>query len=177
MVTHRARSARTRRLATWTRATVAVLVVFLLPAARTGFAHPLHTTLTRLSYDAATRTLNVSVRVFADDFGDAVIGRERADVRAAPSDSATLRYLTGRLALQRAGGGAIALQWCGMRRDGETLLLCLRAVGQPSPAGVRMRNALLGEKFADQVNIVQASYGGATRTLLFTPRDSIRVLP
>jgi hypothetical protein len=142
-----------------------------------GFAHPLHTTLTQLSYDAAARVMTVSVRVFADDFGDAVMGRRRTDGRVAPTDSAALRYVTGRLALRRADGAPIALQWCGMRRDGETLLLRFRAVGQPSPAGVRIRNALLAEMFPDQVNIVQASYGGARRTLLFTPRDSMRVLP
>jgi hypothetical protein len=35
----------------------------------------------------------------------------------------------------------------------------------------------LSEVFADQVNIVQASYGGARRTLLFTPRDVMKALP
>ena len=177
MVTRRAHAGKPRRSATWMRATTIALAVLLLPAVRVGLAHPLHTTLTQLSYDASTRTLSVSVRVFADDFTDAVMERGRAVGHGAPSDSAALRYVTGRLALQRAGRGPIALRWCGMRRDGEALFLCLRATDQPSPAGARMRNALLSERFADQVNIVQASYGGARRTLLFTPRDGMKPLP
>ena len=153
------------------------LVVLLLPAARVGLAHPLHTTLTRLSYDATTRTVNLTVRVFADDFARAVTGRGGAAGHVAPSDAAMLRYVTARLALQRAAGAPITLRWCGMRRDGEALFLCLRATEQAPPAGARIRNALLSEMFADQVNIVQASYGGATRTLLFTPSDGTKALP
>jgi len=177
VVACRASSRTTRRIASWTRGAALALGVLLVPAARAGFAHPLHTTLTQLSYDASTRVLNVSVRVFADDFSAAVMPRGRAGDDVIPPDSAVLRYLSGRFALQRAGGGAIPLRWCGLRRDGEALFLCLRAIAQPSPAGARLRNALLSEVFADQVNIVRASYGGAQRTLLFTSRDDVKVLP
>ena len=174
MVTRRVRS-RGERITRWTRGAALALVVLLAPGARTGSAHPLHTTLTRLAYDPSTRVLDVSIRVFADDFGTAVRGRAAAG--GVPADATTLRYVTGRFALQGADGRPIPFRWCGMRRDGEALLLCLRATGQPSPAGARMRNALLNEIFGDQVNIVQASYGGAKRTVLFTGRDAIKVLP
>ena len=144
---------------------------------RAAVGHPLHTTLTQLSYDASARVLNVSVRVFADDFGSAVMGRAGRTADVAPPDSAMQRYVSGRLVLHGPRGEAIPLRWCGKRREGEVMFLCLRATAQPSPAGARMRNALLTEVFADQVNIVQASYGGARRTLLFTPRDGTKPLP
>lgn len=166
-----------RHFSTWACGAVLALGVLLVPAARAAFAHPLHTTLTQLSYDASTRVLNVSVRVFADDFSAAVRPGGRTGSVVIPPDSAMLRYVSGRFALHAAGGGLIPLRWCGMRRDGEALFLCLRATAQPSPAGARMRNALLSEVFADQVNIVQASYGATRRTLLFTPRDGAKALP
>ena len=167
-----------RHLRAWARGTVLALGILLVPAVRAAVAHPLHTTLTQLSYDASARVLNVSVRVFADDFSAAVMRRaNEGGVVVIPPDSAMMRYVSGRFVLQGAGGGAIPLRWCGMRRDGEALFLCLRATAQPSPAGARMRNALLSEMFADQVNIVQASYGGTRRTLLFTPRDGMKALP
>jgi hypothetical protein len=177
MVARRARSRVERRVAAWARGLVLALGALLVPAVRAGFAHPLHTTLTQLSYDASTRVLDVSVRVFADDFSAAVMPGSRAGSLVIPPDSAMLRYVSGRFALQRSDGGPIPLRWCGMRRDGEALFLCLRATAQPSPAGARMRNALLSEVFADQVNIVQASYGRTRRTLLFTPRDGMKALP
>ena len=170
-------SASGRRLSTLARGTVLALGVLLLPAARAAFAHPLHTTLTQLTYDGRSRVLSVLVRVFADDFSAAVLPGARAGSLVIPPDSAMLRYVSGRFALHAAGGQPIPLRWCGMRRDGEALFVCLRATAQPSPAGARMRNTLLGEMFADQVNIVQASYGGARRTLLFTTRDGTKTLP
>ena len=177
MVARRAQRTAGRRLSSWAYGAVLALGVLLVTAVRTGVAHPLHTTLTQLSYDASARVLNVSVRVFADDFSAAVMPGSRARTSAIPPDSAMLRYVSGRFALRRPDGAAIPLRWCGMRRDGEALFLCLRATAQPSPAGARMRNALLGEMFTDQVNIVQANYGGARRTLLFTPRGGTKVLP
>ena len=177
MVAFRASSRPTRRLGNWTSGAALALGVLLAPAARAGFAHPLHTTLTQLSYDASTRVLNVSVRVFADDFSAAVMPRERPAGHVIPPDSAMLRYVIGRFTLLGAGGAPTPLRWCGTRRDGEVLFLCFRATAQPSPSGARLRNALLSDVFADQVNIVQASYGGARRTLLFTPRDGLKTLP
>ena len=43
-------------------------------------------------------------------------------------------------------------------------------------AGARVRSAILCETFRDQVNIVQASYGGRRQTLLFTPGDGPKTL-
>ena len=176
MVARRARSRARRQLSQWAWACALALGVLLVPAVRAGVAHPLHTTLTQLSYDASTQVLNVSVRVFTDDFSAAVMPRERSATVVVPPDSAMMRYVSGRFTVVGARG-PVPLRWCGMRHDGEVLFLCLRATAQPSPAGARMRNALLSEVFSDQVNIVQASYGGARRTLLFTPRDEMKALP
>jgi len=39
-----------------------------------------------------------------------------------------------------------------------------------------VRNAILSELFADQVNVVRAALGGAPQTLLFTPGDGMKAL-
>jgi hypothetical protein len=167
----------------WARGAALGFAVLVGSAARPALAnppaalHPLHTTLTELSYDPSTRVLNVTMRVFTDDFSAAVLPRGRGGADVVPPDSAMLRYVTERFAVAPPGTRPAALRWCGVRRDGEVLFLCLRATDQGSPAGGRMRNALLSEVFADQVNIVQASYGGGRRTLLFTPRDGTKTLP
>jgi hypothetical protein len=157
----------------------ALLVALLLGVApRPALAHPLHTTLAELSYDATTRVLQVSLRVFADDFAAAVTRDAGArTVGALPPDSAMFRYVAARFAVAAPGAAPMALRWCGVRRAGEVLLLCLRATGVRAIAGARVRSALLTEVFADQVNLVQATYGGRRRMLLLTPRTDARPLP
>ena len=155
----------------------ALLPLLLTGAPRPAHAHPLHTTLAELAYDPATRVLTVSLRVFTDDFTNAVARRAGArTVGALPPDSAMFRYVAERFAVAAPGAGPVALRWCGVRRSGEVLLLCLRATGVPALAGGRVRSALLNESFADQVNLVQATDGGRRQMLLFTSRDGVKAL-
>jgi hypothetical protein len=86
------------------------------------------------------------------------------------------RYVTARFTLADAAGRPVPLRWCGARRAGEVIFLCLRAPMRGAPAGARVRSGVLTELFTDQVNIVQASFGGRRRTLLFTPKDGPKVL-
>jgi hypothetical protein len=163
------------------RATLALAC--LLTTARPALAHPLHTTLAELSYDPSARVLNVSLRVFADDFTAAVTRRpgartEARTVASTLTDSAMFRYVAERFAVATSPGARpVAWRWCGVRRAGDVFLLCLRAAGVPALAGSRVRSALLNEVFADQVNLVKASYGGRRQMLLFTPRDGAKPLP
>lgn len=137
-------------------------------AAAAVAVHPLHTTLTQLSYAAADRTVVVSVRAFADDFR-AVAG----DV----SDSAAFGYLTTVLTLSDPAGRTLPLAWCGARRTGDLLWLCLHAPAPRGLAGLRVDARLLFDRFEDQINIVQASYGGRQVSLLFVRGDHPKPLP
>ena len=159
------------------RCAALALAILVVPAVRPAFAHPLHTTLTELSYDQSAHQWNVVLRVFAGDFATAVQPRRPRGPDVMPPDSAMLRYVTERFSVIAPGAGRLALRWCGARREGDVLFLCLRAAARGSPAGSRMTNTLLNELFSDQVNIVQASYDGRRGTVLFTSRDAVKALP
>jgi hypothetical protein len=156
---------------------LAMLVVpAMLAAPRSADAHPLHTTMTELSYDPSARELTATLRVFADDFSAAVMGRRASGAVVIPPDSAMLRYATARFSVTGRGTGRVVMRWCGVRREGVVLFLCLRGTAPRSLTGATMTNALLTEIFPDQVNIVQASVDGRRRTLLFTSRDGAKPL-
>ena len=148
----------------------------VLAAPRSADAHPLHTTMTELSYDPSARVLTATLRVFADDFSAAVVGVRAGGAVVIPPDSAMLRYVTGRFSVTGRGTGRVAMRWCGVRREGVVLFICLRGTAPGSLAGATMTNGLLTEVFPDQVNIVQTSVDGRRRTLLFTPRDGAKPL-
>jgi len=154
----------------------AMSLVALATSPGSAEGHPLHTTMMDLSYDPASRALNVMIRVFADDFSAAVMPSvpRRAEI-VIPSDTAILRYVTGRFGVT-GPGGHVSMRWCGLRREGKVLFLCLRGTVPGTLAGASLSNGLLTEMFADQVNVVQVSYDGRRRTLLFTPRDGAKAL-
>ncbi len=124
-------------------------------------AHPLHTSLTELSYRG--RAIRVSVRVFADDF--------RAALRRDVSDSSAATYLRAALRLTDRSGRRLRLDWCGMRRTGDLLWLCLEAATGDGIPGLEIRDAIHWELFADQLNIVQVDLGGRRATLVFSKDD------
>ena len=131
-------------------------------------AHPLHTTLTQLAYRDADRTVEVTVRVFADDF--------RAALARDVTDSAAAAYLRSTLTLTDRAGRPLAVVWCGMKRTGDLLWLCLRAPAPRGLSGLRVRVAVLFDRYDDQINIVQAIFEGRRVVLLFTRGDASKPL-
>jgi hypothetical protein len=128
----------------------------------------MHTAVAELVHEPATRTVLVTVRVFADDFG-AVVG---SDYRAAVE-----AYVRPRVTLADPAGRAIELRWEDATRSGDVVQIRLRGDVPAGLAGARVLMALLCERFEDQVNIVRATYAGRTTSLLFTRGDAAKALP
>jgi hypothetical protein len=136
-------------------------------------AHPMHTAVAELVQQDAGGAASVQIRVFADDWLAAV--PLPADSTAA--DSAMARYLRGRFALADRHGRPVRLSWQGAERAGDVMLLRLRGSVPGGLEGARITSLLLCERFEDQVNIVRATYGGRSTTLLFTRGEASKALP
>ena len=158
----------------WPAVASAVLAAGMLAFyARAVAAHPLHTTLAQLSYDAQTGALEGSIRVFAGDLAAAVAkrngGAPPADDRL--SDAATFAYLNVTFRITGADGRAVPLSWCGSRRTGDLVWLCVRAAHAAAPASLRLTDTMLFEIFSDQINIVQVQAGAQRGSALYTRGD------
>ena len=130
-------------------------------------AHPLHTTVTQLAWRPADRTVELTIRSFAEDF-QAVAGG---------TDSTMAVYLRSAVTVADRVGKALPLTWCGVRRTGDLLWLCVRAPAPQGPSGLQLHVRLLFERFRDQINIIQAQYEGRRESMLFAPGDAPRRLP
>jgi hypothetical protein len=151
----------------------------VVPGASGRRVHPLHTTITTITYDAASHQATVTVRVFANDLDTAITrrahGRFLASVRA--SDSSSFAYLSSVFTAAGPDGRALSVRWCGSRLTGDLLWACLRLATPGGLSGVRIRNQALVELFDDQVNVVMAEYDGRRESLLFTRGDAAKPLP
>lgn len=143
----------------------------VVPAA----AHPLHTTITDLVTDG--RTVRASIRIFSDDFNAGIARREpQAQSSPAVFERAAFAYVARTVVLRRERGAIVPLSWCGLRRENDLVVLCVRA---SLPAGTRhwsLSNTLLHEMFDDQVNVVRATRGTARQHLLFVRGDGAKAI-
>lgn len=153
-----------------------VSYTMLLAALAGTPAHPLHTTLTTVTWRGDRREIEVAVRTFTQDLVDAVTRAARSPAAGGSvSDSAACRYATAALSVRDAAGASLPVARCVAERAAEVTWIRL-AIPAEHPVGLRLRNAFLFERFADQVNIVQAELAGAPRTILFTTGDGPKPL-
>jgi hypothetical protein len=136
-------------------------------------AHPIHTAVAELVQQDASGATAIEIRVFADDFQAAVA----APADRVAADSAMARYLRGTFALADRNGRPVPLSWAGAERTGDVILIRLRGRVPSGLAGARITSLILCERYEDEVNVVRATYGGRTETLLFTRGASARALP
>lgn len=135
--------------------------------------HPMHTAVAEITYDRPSRMAAIRIRVFADDFDTAVA----AQAGGATRDSAMSLYVRSAFVLTGRAGQTLPIHWDGAERQGDVVLLRLRADAPDGLSGAKVLSALLCDRFEDQVNVVRASYDGRVATLLFTRGDRAKALP
>ena len=135
---------------------------------RTAHAHPVHSTLAVVVPDATGVTIRL--RAFADDFSTAVarFAGKKVPTDSSASTADVARYAAARFSVTTAAGVSVPLKVCGVERARELYWICLRVESASGAAGLSVRNLVLTELHADQVNVVQVKRGETNRTMLFT---------
>lgn len=146
-------------------------------------AHPLHTSLTEIVHDPAKREIRLSIRVFVDDFSKASLAWSRTSAAAdrtkkssSVAETPLLMYARATFVVADRTGRPLSLSSCGGKREGDLLWICFHASAPAGPAGFQVADRILFDLYADQINIVQASYGGKKVNLLFTRGDGFKRL-
>jgi hypothetical protein len=132
-------------------------------------AHPLHTSYAEVARDRSGR-LMISIKVFSDDFQSALVQFARKDRLQPNGDERIRRYVERAFLVRTPDGSPVALSWCGVRTEGNQLILCAMTGGAVRGT-VRVSNSLLFERFSDQINIVRWTTPSATRTVVLTQRS------
>ena len=147
-------------------------VLLLFPLAGAGPAlHAYHSTITELRYNAPRKQLEISVKVFTDDFEKALSQGQPTRVNltdAAPRPLVlATAYLQRTLQVSTPAGAPLQLQVLGMQAENDGYWLHCK-VPLPGPlSGVKLRQAMLLEAFNDQMNIVNIEANGQKQSALF----------
>ncbi|HKG20846.1 MAG TPA: DUF6702 family protein, partial [Blastocatellia bacterium] len=85
--------------------------------AQTALAHKFHESLTQLEYNEQARTVELSLRLFADDLEEGLSRRAARKVRidkTEDADALTLAYVQDAFELRDRDGRAKIFRWVGM---------------------------------------------------------------
>jgi hypothetical protein len=135
-------------------------------------AHPTHSSATELSQEGG-EVVTVVIRLFADDIGETL----SAPPGRKPTAEALRNYLADRFVIFDRPGRRVALAWDAAVLSGDVLQLRSRTRVAGGLQGSKIMNRVLTERFADQVNLVRATYAGRSATLIFTRGDGPKALP
>ena len=158
-----------------------VALVLLFPLAGAAPAlHAYHSTITELRYNAAKKQLEVSVKVFTDDFEKALSQGQPTHVNLTDTGPRPLvlasAYLRRTLQVSTAAGAPLQLQVLGMQGENDGYWFYCK-VPLPGPvAGVKLRQAVLLDAFSDQMNIVNIEANGQKQSALFRAGHEQEVL-
>ena len=146
-------------------------------------AHPVHTSSAEANYNRTTRKLEVSLRVFADDFEAALAALAAHSVSLEKTPPATVdalarAYLTAHFIVKNRDGGLAGQHWLGRElKDAANELWLHFEIDLPGGVdGVRIDYAVLKELHSDQLNTVRVRDGPRTRILTFPPGQGERTV-
>ena len=143
-------------------------LLFALLATDGVRAHPLHSSYTEVVRDAHTGGLSLSVKLFANDFGVALDSLSQS---GGMSREAVAQTYFERSVTVTSNGQVVRLAWCGLRTADGLTWLCARTIDPVSKGKLRIRNALMYDRFADQISILRWTSTSGVRTIVLTIRS------
>ncbi len=160
-------------------ALVALLLLFPLGGAAPAL-HAYHSTITELRYNPAKKQLELSVKVFTDDFEKALSQGQPAHINLTEAGPRPLvlasAYLRRTLQVSTVAGAPLQLQVLGMQAENDGYwFYCKVPLPGPLPA-VKLRQAVLLDAFGDQMNIVNIDANGKKQSALFRAGHEQEVL-
>ncbi|MDO7852829.1 DUF6702 family protein [Hymenobacter convexus] len=147
-----------------------VALVLLLPL--TGAAlHAYHSTITELRYNAAKKQLELSVKVFTDDFEKALSQGQPASVSLAAAGPRPLAlataYVQRTLQIRTLAGAPLQVQVLGMQAENDGYWLYCKVPVADALSGIQLRQAMMLDVFGDEMNIVNIEANGKKQSALF----------
>lgn len=155
---------------------IAALCISLLAA-----AHAYHASIMEVRYNTGKQQLEVSLKVFTDDFEKALSTGQPSSISLYQSPKPQVTALVTALlrrsvAFGTKPGEALPIQFIGIQKETDAHWLYF-AVKLAKPVnGIYLRHALLEDTFPDQMNIVNVEANGKKQSALFKDGDESQKL-
>ncbi|WP_316802175.1 DUF6702 family protein [Pedobacter nototheniae] len=144
---------------------VTLFLLFLLSTLTKEYKHPLHVSTTEVNFNAKDKTLEVSCRIFTDDFESILskLYKQKTDLSKPAMkiamDDLVKKYLTTHLQI-KVNGKIVALSYVGFEIDHEATNIYLEIEKIAAVKSVEVNNTILYDLFDDQMSIVHVVKNG-----------------
>jgi len=129
-----------------------------------GIKHPLHVSTTEINFNQKDKTLEISCRIFTDDFESilAKLYKQKTDLSnpsmKAAMDDIVKKYLIAHLQI-KANGKPVTLRYIGFEIDHEATNIYLEAEKVQTLKTIEITDTILYDLFEDQMSIVHIVKG------------------
>lgn len=148
---------------------VTLFLVFALFSTPKEHKHPLHVSTTEVNFNSKDKTLEVSCRIFSDDFESILVKlyKQKTDL-ANPAlktqmDALVKKYLLAHLQL-KANGKPVSMNYIGFEIDHEATNIYLEVEKISTVKNVEVNSTILYDMFDDQMSIVHIVKGNARKS-------------
>ncbi|MGQ7853220.1 DUF6702 family protein [Pedobacter sp. WC2501] len=136
---------------------------------KAGIKHPLHVSTTEVNFNAKDKTLEISCKIFSDDF-EAILAKlykQKIDLSnpnmKGTMDELVKKYLLSHLQL-KANGKAVAMNYIGFEIDHEATNIYLEVEKVAAIKSVEVNDSILYDMFDDQMSIVHVVKGSTRKS-------------
>lgn len=127
--------------------------------------HPFHVSVTEVNHNPADKTLELSCKLFTDDFEGVLAKNYKKKVdlinpTSKPAmDTLVKKYILSHLTI-RTNGKAVNFNYLGYEHDKEAVYCFVEVADIPLVSKFEITNSLLYDYFDDQMNIMHVIVGG-----------------
>ncbi len=154
---------------------IVALAVWALAMPAIVSAHKFYMSLTVADHNAAEKSLEFTLRLFADDL-EAAVAKRGTPLKhgQAGFEKAVFAYVQQALVLKRADGSAVPLAWVGLENKVDVTWVYVEAKAVDATAGLSVRDALFQDLFSEQVNMLHVNDARGRRALDFRSGDGFK---
>jgi hypothetical protein len=156
------------------------LFMFLAPAVfymsgnihdkKSSSFHPLHVSVTEINHNAADKTLEISCRMFTDDFEKVLAQNYKTKVDLInPPDKPAMEKLVNDFVQKHLGIKAddksVSFTYLGYERDNDAVYSYFQVDNISAVKKIGITNNIMHELFTDQINLMHTTVGGKRKSV------------
>ena len=158
-----------------------ILSFVFLFSSFTSIMHKYYLSVSEIEYKAESKSLQITTRVFIDDFQDVLNKRygQSADFTKengiAENKNLIEKYLAGKL-IVKTDNQLVDLEYLGGEIEGDQLVLYIEGTEVENFRKILVTNLILTDLYSDQKNVVHVQIGDQIKSFLLVkekPSDSL----